>query len=278
MRLRLIIHPPMDPRLNMALDEALLNSRIASGEDTLRVYAWMPWAVSLGRRQDPWSAVRLGAAARAGVLVVRRPTGGLALIHGLGVDLTYSVVVGGELASIPVDESAARIAEGVAAALRALGLPARVGPVEGLPGDPVVCMLNPGASDVSVQGRKVSGSAQTRRRGVALQHGSVLLRLDAGLWLRLLKGRAGRSELEGHVAGIWDLGAHAGLDEVAWALAEGIAGTLGARVEPGTLTAWEAGEAVRLLYSKYSMPGWSHPAGGLPPTPWVSRRQSGPGR
>ncbi|MEB3859818.1 MAG: lipoate--protein ligase family protein, partial [Desulfurococcales archaeon] len=122
--LRVIIDGPRDPRVNMAIDEAILRLRSRVGYDTLRLYTWRPTGVSLGRRQNAEAAIRLEEASKMGFVVVRRPTGGGALLHVEGGEVTYSLVLSSEhpVYSASIDESAAMIAEGVAEALRMLGL------------------------------------------------------------------------------------------------------------------------------------------------------------
>jgi lipoyl(octanoyl) transferase len=89
---------PLDGASNMAIDEALLRSRLAGdGPPTVRFFGWAPPTVSLGYGQPLDAAIDLAACQRLGLGVVRRPTGGSALLHeSPGAELTYSVVAGGE--------------------------------------------------------------------------------------------------------------------------------------------------------------------------------------
>ena len=177
--LRVIIDGPRDPRMNMAIDEAIARSRRRKDFDTLRLYMWLPSGVSLGRRQSFHETVVLDEIIRRGYVYVRRPTGGAALLHPAFRELTYSVVLSSNhyLYSMDVASSAAKIAEGIAGAINALGLEAGVRGLGG-GGEARFCYLNPGSSDVMILGRKISGSAQRREWGSLLQHGTILLEYD----------------------------------------------------------------------------------------------------
>jgi lipoate-protein ligase A len=179
MSLRVIVDGPRDPQLNMAVDEAIARLRYTVGYDTLRIYMWLPSGVSIGRRQDARRSVRLEEVERLGFKLVRRPTGGAALLHPQDDEVTYSVALSSNhpLYSMDVASSAARIAEGIAIAVRRLGLEASVRGL-GEPWSSSFCYVSPGSSDVTIGGRKVSGSAQRRDWGVILQHGTLLLRYD----------------------------------------------------------------------------------------------------
>ncbi|MFN4046640.1 MAG: biotin/lipoate A/B protein ligase family protein, partial [Acidilobaceae archaeon] len=79
--LRVIVDGPRDPQLNMAIDEAIARTRIQVDYDTLRLYMWLPSGVSLGRGQDVLKSVNIEAIGKLGFKLVRRPTGGAALLH-----------------------------------------------------------------------------------------------------------------------------------------------------------------------------------------------------
>ena len=166
---------------NMAIDCAIFEA-VASNlqPPTLRLYGWHPFCLSLGYGQRARDA-DLDALADRGWDLVRRPTGGKAILHG--DELTYSLCLPQDhpLASGDVVESYRRISAGLLRALQELGLeaeserqnaslrPAAVGPV---------CFEIPSHYEISVAGRKLIGSAQMRRKGGLLQHGSIPLRGD----------------------------------------------------------------------------------------------------
>jgi lipoate-protein ligase A len=182
-RLELIIDEPARGEANMARDLGLLGA-CAHGaiRGAIRLYGFAPACLSLGRMQ-PLDDVDLEACARDGVDVVRRPSGGRAVLHDQ--EVTYSVVsrstdpvFGGR-----VLESCSRIHEAVAAGLDVLGvrtipraMPANLRR-DALEGAAVAdCFARPAAHELlDDRGRKLVGSAQARRAGALLQHGSVLL-------------------------------------------------------------------------------------------------------
>lgn len=155
---------------------------------TLRFYGWSPPAVSIGRHQpdpDPEAIAMLEA---WGIDCVRRPTGGRAVYHGeIEEELTYSVV-----APIGVPPFVGRGADAhrhihsaLAAALTELGVAARLaseGPARRVhpprPDDRLACFASPVGDEVTVEGRKLVGSAQRRTRKAFLQHGSIPLTGD----------------------------------------------------------------------------------------------------
>lgn len=155
----------------MALDEALLDAAIEQRIDVplVRVYRWSEPALSVGRHQRLDHSVQARCTRRS-VAIVRRPTGGSAVLHG--EDVTYSVVAPGTSRS--VIDGYRWIAGGLVAGFARLGLEARVARHSGRAGGPA-CFGSSVGADLTVGGTKVCGSAQLRRRGWLLQHGSVPL-------------------------------------------------------------------------------------------------------
>ena len=178
----LLSTPPLDGPSNMAWDAALLARARATGEVVLRVYTWAEPTLSFGRNQRAlgvYPAERLSA---AGVAVVRRPTGGRAVLHAR--EVTYSVTApDGALAppGAPVRAAFARINAMLVVALGALGVSARVAaPSARAPRpDGAPCFETPTGGElvVAVGGaeRKLVGSAQWQEDGALLQHGSILV-------------------------------------------------------------------------------------------------------
>jgi lipoate-protein ligase A len=158
----------------MALDEALMARARRTGETVLRVYAWSAPTLSLGRNQRAAGLYHLAALEQRGISVVRRPTGGRALIHHR--EVTYSVT-----APTTVEESArstyAAINALLVAALTSLGVRASLA----TPAEParaptsLPCFVEPAAGELVLDGRKLAGSAQWRDDGALLQHGSILV-------------------------------------------------------------------------------------------------------
>ena len=165
----------------MALDEALMRRARATGEWTLRVYAWSVPTLSLGRNQLARGGYDLDALRDGGVDIVRRPTGGRAILHHH--EVTYSVT-GPVDAAGDLGESYGRINRLLLAGLRKLGAPvtiaSRLEPAvhghreTGQPGL-LPCFHHPSPGEITLEGRKLAGSAQWRREGAFLQHGSILV-------------------------------------------------------------------------------------------------------
>jgi len=173
---------------NMALDEAILEAHIAGeAPTTLRVYSWRPSAVSLGRFQRVESAVDLHACRRLGVDVVRRPTGGRAILHTAD-EVTFSLVVSAaRLGAGGIMECYRTIAGGIITALGLLGLEARLLERSSASASPAAardpaCFAVKARCDLVVGARKLVGSAQVQRRGFLLQQNSLPLRLRLEEW------------------------------------------------------------------------------------------------
>ena len=177
---RLLRTAPADAATNMALDEALLGRARETGEAVLRVYEWASPALSLGRNQPAAGWYDAARAAAHGVTVVRRLTGGRAVVHAR--ELTYSVTAP-VVADEPLHESYARINAVLVVALRRLGVAAAVAPGNGAapPPSAAPCFETPTAGELVVGGRKLVASAQWRDDAALLQHGSILVDDDQPL-------------------------------------------------------------------------------------------------
>src|SRR5208337_2106036 len=155
--------------MNMAIDEAILTAR---GEgcvgDTLRFFRWKPSAVSIGKFQKIENEVQLENCEQRGIDVVRRISGGGTVYHDAEDEITYSLIASKEsLRAGDIAEVYERIYAGLTRALGILG---------------VAADFNEGSAkacpNLTVKGRKISGSAQCYRRGVVLQHGTILANVN----------------------------------------------------------------------------------------------------
>lgn len=231
---RLIFSGHLSGAENMAVDEAIFEAVAArQAPPTLRLYGWEPPAVSLGYAQALDERVKRAEICRRGYGLVRRPTGGRAIIHHH--EVTYSVCV--RLADLSagrsVMQSYRELSRGVECGLALLGVPAmmpsrqreRSGAAGGAGGHsgeepaggragggarghsggcaadrgrdlPTVCFARTAGGDMVAEGRKIVGSAQMRRSEAVLQHGSIPLRLDPEEHLALLGGGASAGEGE----------------------------------------------------------------------------------
>jgi lipoate-protein ligase A len=252
---------------NMALDEALLETSMqGDAPPTLRLYAWNPPCLSIGYAQ-PIDQVDRQALHRRGWDLVRRPTGGRAILHT--DELTYAVIAAdrGPVFAGGVLPSYRRLSAPLAHGLRSLGLAVQVQEAAGngpaATADPV-CFQTPSAQEITVDGRKLLGSAQLRRRGAALQHGTLPLHGDLGricLGLRYPEGggrKAAQLALRQSATTVEELrGKPVSWDEAALALVAGFQVCLGAtfvQQDPNPVERRRAGELAR---ERYAHPSWT---------------------
>jgi len=166
MQLRVIFDKKNKAYWNMALDESLLIHLNDIGP-TLRLYGWNPAAISIGYFQSLEEEVDVERAKDLGVDLVRRITGGGAVYHKW--ELTYSIVLPPPKGKIL--DSYRLIEKGLIEAFKSLGIEAKYS----------------GINDIEVQGKKISGNAQTRKYGGLLQHGTILIDVDIEEMFTLLK-------------------------------------------------------------------------------------------
>ncbi len=262
---RLIIDSEADGATNMAVDEAIL-THVVDGRSlpTLRFYAWSPPCLSLGRSQ-PLADVDLAACRAAGVDIVRRPTGGRAILHT--DELTYSVTL---LQDDPraigdVVDSYRRISEGLLAGLHQLGVEAvqALGQSVSEADQTPVCFETPSAYEITVRDKKLVGSAQWRGRGGVLQHGTLPLHGDLSRILDYLAQCADEREaqaraLRQRVITLEDARGRAlPYARVAQALADGFSQALGLTLVPGKLSASEHAMAADIRHDRYAAPDWT---------------------
>lgn len=185
MRWRLLLTPPDRGTRNMALDDALLARARTSGESVLRIYTWQRPTLSLGRNQTARGKYDIARARSEGIDIVRRQTGGRAVLHHR--EITYSVT-----APVPPDlslrESYGRINRLLRDGLQRLGVAAEIAQGAAPAPRPGVapCFDTSTEGELVVNSRKLVGSAQWRERGALLQHGSILVDDDQSLVTSLL--------------------------------------------------------------------------------------------
>jgi|WetSurMetagenome_2_1015567.scaffolds.fasta_scaffold03156_4 lipoyl(octanoyl) transferase len=248
---------------NMAVDEALF--RRAEGDGApgpfLRLYAWSPACLSLGHHQSFSEACDPGYCASRGFDVVRRPTGGKAVLHD--DEVTYSVV--GRMdrppfAGLSLIDTYGLIAEALAEGLRRGGLEVSLSQRRGSlsPAGGAPCFLVPSEKEITASGRKVVGSAQRRGQRAFLQHGAVPLHLDyEALALASAQPLADAEGYRRAFAGVADLRPGLTHEGLGAALADGFR----ARFEgPWTERALDAEErelAERLRRERYETDEWN---------------------
>lgn len=260
MKFRLIDSGKRTASFNMALDESVL-THIAKGKSppTLRLYSWKPSAITLGYSLSIDNELNMGLCRQRDVDIVRRITGGGAVLHDR--ELTYSIIFPekNKLVSRNILRSYGQICNALVIALKELGLAARFVPI----------------NDVLVDGKKVSGSAQARKDGVILQHGTILLEVDYVKMFSLLNvsrekiANKGITDPRERVTSLKELlykkqsGARQrmGLKKMYRllkpALVNGFEKALGITAEPGRITPSELLLAKRLSRTKYSKDAWN---------------------
>lgn len=243
--LRVLIHSPGTGPWNMAVDEVLLEGGPGLPAYTLRFYRWLRPTVSLGHGQ-PWREAYDGELGRRlGVDLVRRPTGGRAVLHA--DELTYSLAAPADRGPLSggVLSTYRRIARCFERGFRSLGLTVELvrgaGAVE--PGRGA-CFASRSRYELLAGGRKLLGSAQRRQRGRLLQHGSLPLgRPDLRLWRVLGEGGAGAARQTAGLAE--ELGHRPPWRRLGWGLARAVADGLQLELRAGTLSRQEARRARR---------------------------------
>ncbi|GJQ60403.1 MAG: lipoate--protein ligase family protein [Candidatus Scalindua sp. AMX11] len=157
--------------MNMAIDEVLL----ASTGPLLRLYQWQPVAVSIGRFQDIHD-IDVDFCKRSKIDIVRRITGGKSVLHEK--QLTYSFIIDRGTMPRSIIDSYNVISSAITLGLHSLGLDTEMNKVMCVNRENPVCFQEPSFNEIVMNKRKIVGSAQTRRRGRLLQHGSILTGVD----------------------------------------------------------------------------------------------------
>jgi lipoate-protein ligase A len=270
---RLVHTPPADGPANMAIDEAILLAVAQGGaQPTLRFFSWAPPCLSLGYAQ-PAAEADAARLRRLGFDLVRRPTGGRAILHT--DELTYSVIAPMDEPRVHggVIESYQQLSAGLMRGLTHLGLAARADKEyaagsSSAPKGPV-CFEVPSNYEITVGGpeqpRKLLGSAQVRKQGVVLQHGTLPLAGDLGRISEVLafESDAERARVQARVrqraaTAAEVLGREVTWDEAAAALARGFAEALNLQWVAAGLSASEQALARRLRAEKYAESAWNH--------------------
>ncbi|MGI6574751.1 MAG: lipoate--protein ligase family protein [bacterium] len=266
---RLIVEQePRSGAENMAIDEAILQS-VANRTvpPTIRFYRWDPPCVTLGYFQQAEKEINLGVINDLGFHLVRRLTGGRAVLHQH--ELTYSVAVPDDHPLIPsgVVESYKVLSQGILLGIKDLGLSGRLISLHEQKNNQregsAACFDSPSWYELVIEGKKVVGSAQVRRYGGVLQHGSVLLNLDIPLLMQVFKFPSPRAKervqrvLERKAAGLRDLGCAVTYQQCAEALSGGFAASLGVELVLGRPTGSEVELTHSLLAVKYSQDHWN---------------------
>jgi lipoate-protein ligase A len=233
-----------DAFTNMAVDEAIMELHKPNSMPTIRFYGWRPHAVSIGFPQPIGRAVDLAKARALGVDVVRRITPGGAWFHEK--EIAYSFVCTASSGIVPekTTESHEKICSALAEGLAELDVEASFSP----------------PNDIIVNGRKISGSAQVRKGGKLLQHGTLLMGLSADKMFSLLKVPHEKTALDKKqelTSLERETGREYSLIDVARAMEKGFEKELGARLLHGELGSEEK-ELAEELRGKFASREWNY--------------------
>lgn len=267
---RLLITPPARGAWNMALDEAILEHAQAgrgASLPTLRLYAWTPACLSLGHAQ-PFADVDTLRLKERGWEVVRRATGGRAILHT--DELTYSVIAPNNEPRVEgsVLESYNRLAQALLLAVQSLEIPVEmkehVGQVGNFPNSNPVCFEVPSTYEITVDGKKLIGSAQARKKEGVLQHGSLPLTGDLTRICQALvfeneaaRDRAAQRLLERATTVESALGRAVSWEDAAQAFIRAFEAQLGISLQRGELSESESQRTDELVREKYDHPSWT---------------------
>jgi lipoate-protein ligase A len=263
---RLLITLPSRGAWNMAADESILH-HIGRGASppTLRLYAWNPACLSLGYAQ-PFADVDTQRLKERGWEIVRRATGGRAILHT--DELTYSVIAPNDEPRVAgtVLESYSRLAQALLLAVKNLDLPVEMKQVEqnGILLNNPICFEVPSAYEITVNGKKLIGSAQARKKEGVLQHGSLPLVGDLTRICQALTfdNEAAREDAAKRLLARATtvqaaLGREVGWEEASRAFIRAFEAQLGLRFKYGNLSEKEISRTKELVREKYDHPAWT---------------------
>jgi len=266
--------------MNMAIDEAIMIAhRGGLVPPTIRFYQWSPPAVSLGYFQDLEKEIDIAACHNLGIDIVRRPTGGKAVLHDK--ELTYSFIIreNHSIVNDSILETYKKISGGIIRGLSYLGIKSELVPLRGKLENNLlgrsdktrihhldfksICFSIPSQYEVQVEGKKIVGSAQVRKRGVVLQHGSLLIKLEKDKLFPIfnfpsvqikdrLKFKFNATSLEEI------LKRKINFSELSEILPQGFEEEFGVRLVESKLTSQEEKISKDLLENKYSTYEWNY--------------------
>lgn len=252
---------------NMAIDEAIFReNQRTDTPPTLRFYSWSPPSVSLGYFQATWKEVNVEACRRYSVDIVRRPTGGKAVLHEN--DLTYAVIASERNPLFPPDILGTyKVISGcVAGGLSELGIEAEMeGEGRSNPDDSLkaACFSSPSRYELLVKKKKICGSAQLRSKGIFLQHGSILVDFDPLKTCALLLPQHGdqtrqAEKLHGSVTSIHEqVGASVSVENICHVIKNSFEKKLDIKLVEGCLTLEEESLKLQLMSDKYMNDKWN---------------------
>ena len=239
---RLVDSGTVSPARSTATDEAILNARIrCTVPDTLHFYIRDRPSISIGYNKIVADSVFMEEAEKRGVDIVRRLSGGSAIYTDQG-QLVFSVILDDSLLSSDIVKSYSEVCGAVIAGLSEFGIRAEHKPV----------------NDILVDGSKISGSAQLRRGGAVLHHGTLLVDTDVDIIASTIRPSGGAGGSKKLICLRDLLGADPGMQSVKDAIAKGFGDSFDATIVPGRLTPAEDAEIHELIEEKYGSRSWNY--------------------
>lgn len=259
---RVIKNKTYDGAMNMAIDEAItISYKEGKCKPTLRFYSWNPSCLTIGYFQKLESEVDIKKCKELNIDCVRRATGGRAVLHQN--ELTYSIIVGedNELMDKSINSSYKFISEGIVNGLKLEGIEVdNLSKGERISREKLsaACFNAHASYEITINDKKVVGSAQHRHDGVILQHGSIVLDFNIDDLYEIIKTkspeikeRAKKFTLS-KASGIEnEIGRKIDINSLEKSIVRGMAKTFNVEFEEAELTDYELDLAKR-LYSKYS--------------------------
>ena len=255
---------------------------------TIRLYGWIPPAVSLGYFQKAENAINFEACKRRGVDLVRRLSGGRAVLHNK--ELTYSIIC--PEGTLPFGNTILRTYKTISmcliSALKNLNLDVKwvtskdkQSSSVNIKNKTVSCFSSPSWYEITLEGKKICGSAQKRGGGVCLQHGAILLEHDVEMLAEVLSSRKSKqgfiTEIRSTTTSInQHLSKKIDFPELKALVLKSFKENLGITPEKGNLTDHEYKLKDQLLKEKYQKREWNfqrntklkdHPAADLRTSP-----------
>jgi lipoate-protein ligase A len=238
---------------NMALDEAILKAVTEKkSPNTLRFFKWDPSTINIGRNQSLSDEVDVKVAKEKGFDIVRRITGGGAVFHDKDREITYSITCPldflKKLNAIKVLEQFEIITQGIIHGLTFYGLEPEKGVIH--------------CPALFLDGKKISGNAQIRKKGHLLQHGTILLDIDPELMYSVLKTPQGVSKsrmvrsVYAKCIGLKDFIKTLDEERLISSLKKGFENTLNIKLEEGSFSEYELNLAEKIIEERYSDDKW----------------------
>jgi lipoate-protein ligase A len=242
---RLVDSGIVSPEYSAASDEAIVNARLAgSAPNTVHFYTRDSPTISIGYNRSVEKSIFIDEAARRNVKVIRRFSGGSAVFTDKG-QLIFALVLDASMLPHDIVESYEKVCGAVIRGLSILGIKAEYKPV----------------NDILVGGKKISGSAQLRRGGIVLHHGTMLIDTDLESMDAVLKPPQGRKDDQSVIKQVTSLrealGKAPDMQVLKRALVKGISDAFSVTLCSRDLTKHEADDIGRLIEEKYGSRDWN---------------------